>query len=114
MSDKIVLDEKYIQKIKKQVAEVYAKEYVKKLKESDPFFNPSVYGVVPSKDSKIELTYGVEDISEIFECGRNTALRIMRLMMKYGRATKIGKAFRTTSTDVLAFIDENMGKEIAI
>lgn len=56
----------------------------------------------------------LEDVADIFKCSEDKALKIMHLMMRTGHSMKLGKSFVTTKDNIFRFLDENMGKSIAI
>lgn len=56
----------------------------------------------------------LEDVADIFKCSEDKALKIMHLMMRTGYSMKLGKSFVTTKDNIFRFLDENMGKSLAI
>lgn len=58
--------------------------------------------------------YTEKDVALVFDCGKEKALKIMHLMMRYDCSTKIGKNFYTTKEHLLEFMNHTMGQQIAI
>lgn len=52
-----------------------------------------------------------KDIAYIFDVQRNTAIKIMNLLVQHGRAMKNGRSYTISGEDFEAFYNENKGME---
>lgn len=92
------------------IAYNYGEEYIPHIGEFVTFsLHDDAPEIFPDK-----MIYTTKDVARVFDCGREKALKLMHLMMKFGCAEKGGKDFYTTKEKILEFVNENMGREIEL